>query len=148
VAAPLGARLYDGIGTRAPVSAGALLIAAGLASIAALLTQQRYALIVPGYVAIGIGLGLTISPSTTDALSAAPPPRRGQAAGLVQTLRQVGGTVGIAVLGAIVAHLLAGGSGPPRIAPAETPAEREKVHPPAAARSAPPGSTPAATAAA
>ena len=71
--------------------------------------EQRYELLVPGYVAMGIGLGLTISPGTTDALSAAPPPRRGQAAGLVQTLRQVGGTVGIAVLGAIFAHVVAGG---------------------------------------
>jgi MFS family permease len=64
---------------------------------------------VPGYVAIGIGLALTISPGSTDAIATAPPPLRGAASGLVQTLRQVGGTVGIAVLGAIVAHVLADG---------------------------------------
>src|SRR5262249_55628931 len=81
----------------------------GLASLAAVLVQQRYALIVPGYVAIGIGLGLTISPGSTDAIASAPPPLRGAASGLVQTLRQVGGTVGIAVLGAIITHGFAAG---------------------------------------
>src|SRR5262249_59959406 len=50
-----------------------------------------------------------ISPGSTDAIAMAPAPRRGAAAGLVETLEQVGGTVGIAVLGAIVAHGLAKG---------------------------------------
>jgi EmrB/QacA subfamily drug resistance transporter len=109
ICAPLAGRLYDRIGARIPLTAGSLLVAGGLASLAAVLADRRYELIVPGYVAIGIGLGLTISPGSTDAIATAPPPLRGAASGLVQTLRQVGGTVGIAVLGAIVAHVLADG---------------------------------------
>ena len=57
---------------------------------------------VPGYIALGVGLGLVISPATTDALGAAEPADRSQASGLVQTMRQIGGAVGLAVLGAIV----------------------------------------------
>ena len=106
VCAPLAGRLYDRIGARVPLTAGSLLVAAGLASLASVLPDQRYELIVPGYVAIGIGLALTISPGSTDAIATASPPRRGAASGLVQTLRQVGGTVGIAVLGAIITHVL------------------------------------------
>ena len=45
-----------------------------------------------------------MSPSTTDALGGAAPAQRSQASGIVQTVRQIGGVVGIAVLGAIVAY--------------------------------------------
>ena len=102
VAAPLAGRLYDRVGARPLLSAGPLLIAAGLGWMAFRLHEHEYLVLVPGYVALGIGLGLTISPATTDALSAAPPSERSQASGLVQTVRQVGGVIGVAVLGAIV----------------------------------------------
>ena len=44
-----------------------------------------------------------MSPSNTDAMNAAPSALRGEASGVVQTVRQVGGTVGLAVVGTIVA---------------------------------------------
>ena len=47
---------------------------------------------------------MTISPATTDALGAAGD-ERSQATGIVQTVRQIGGVIGIAVLGAIVANV-------------------------------------------
>jgi EmrB/QacA subfamily drug resistance transporter len=103
VVAPLAGRLYDRIGPRALLTGGSLLIAAGLSWSAIWLHEREYILLVPGYVALGCGLGMSISPGTTDALGAAAPGDRSQASGLLQTLRQVGGTVGIAVLGAVVA---------------------------------------------
>jgi MFS family permease len=57
---------------------------------------------------MGIGIGLTISPATTDALGAATARERSQASGIVQTVRQIGGVIGIAVLGAIAANVTAG----------------------------------------
>src|SRR6201991_4973786 len=101
--APFAGRLYDRIGARPIVVTGSLLIGAGLAWLAWRLPAQDYTWLVPGYVAMGIGLGMTISPATTDALGVAAPGERSQAAGIVQTVRQVGGVIGIAVLGAIVA---------------------------------------------
>ena len=103
VTAPFAGRLYDRIGARPIVVTGSLLIGAGLAWLAWRLPAQDYTWLVPGYVAMGIGLGMTISPATTDALGVAAPGERSQAAGIVQTVRQVGGVIGIAVLGAIVA---------------------------------------------
>ena len=50
----------------------------------------------------GLGLGLTISPSNTDALGRVATGERSQASGLLQTVRQLGGTLGVAVIGAIV----------------------------------------------
>ena len=44
---------------------------------------------------VGVGLGLTLSPTNTDA-------ERSQASGVIQTVRQVGGTLGVAVIGGAV----------------------------------------------
>src|SRR5262249_46390357 len=69
--APLAGRLYDRLGPRPLLVAGSLLIAAGLAWLGLNLHRHEYAWLVPGYAAMGIGIGLTISPATTDALGAA-----------------------------------------------------------------------------
>jgi hypothetical protein len=82
---------------------GSLLVAAGLLWTAAVMHELDYALLVPGYIALGMGIGLVMSPTNTDALSSAPGVLRGQASGVIQTVRQVGGTVGLAIVGAIVA---------------------------------------------
>ncbi len=103
IAAPLTGRLYDRVGPRPILVAGSLLIAAGLAWLAWRLPLQDYTWLIPGYAVMGAGIGMTISPATTDALGAAAPGERSQASGIVQTVRQVGGVIGIAVLGAIVA---------------------------------------------
>lgn len=98
-------RLYDRVGPRAPVAIGALLVAVALGWNAAMLDQLSYAWIVPGYVVMGIGLALIMTAASTDAMNAADPQLRGQASGVVQTMRQVGGTIGIAVMGTIVANV-------------------------------------------
>jgi MFS family permease len=88
-------RLYDRIGPRLPVAVGAVLLGLSLIWTAVVLDQRDYAWLVPGYLLMGVGLALMITPTTTDALNAADPALRGQASGVVQTMRQVGGTVGI-----------------------------------------------------
>jgi hypothetical protein len=101
--------------SRTPPPGGFAADRAGLAWPAWHLPHREYALLIPGYLAMGSGIGLTISPGTTDALGAAAPSERSQASGIVQTVRQVGAAVGIAVLGAIVANVGA-------VAPDATPA--------------------------
>jgi hypothetical protein len=53
-------------------------------------------------VLVGLGLGLTLSPTNTDALGRVSEADRSQASGVVQTVRQLGGTLGLAVIGSIV----------------------------------------------
>jgi MFS family permease len=105
--APVAGRLYDRVGPRPLLAAGSLLIGLGLGWLGMQLHRHEYAWLIPGYIAMGIGIGLTISPATTDALGAAAARERSQASGIVQTVRQIGGVIGIAVLGAIVAHVSA-----------------------------------------
>src|SRR5690606_15100711 len=64
-------RLYDRIGPRVPVAVGALLVGVAFAWSAAVLDQLSYAWIVPGYVLMGIGLALVMTPASTDAMNVA-----------------------------------------------------------------------------
>src|SRR4051812_1124713 len=103
--APMIGRLYDRIGPRAIVAGGCLLVAAALAWDAAQLHRVSYAWLVPAYIAMGVGIGMVMSPTNTDALNAAPPKDRGEASGVIQTLRQIGGSVGLALMGTVVASV-------------------------------------------
>jgi EmrB/QacA subfamily drug resistance transporter len=103
VAAPLAGRAYDRAGPRGIVALGTLAAAIGFGVTAAVLGELEYWMLVPGYVLIGAGIGLVMSPTNTDAMSSAPVALRGQASGTIQTVRQVGGTMGIALLGTLVA---------------------------------------------
>lgn len=105
ITAPIAGRMFDRIGPRALASAGALALGAGQIWNAAVLHDFSYPLLLPGYVAAGIGIGLVMSPTTTDGMSVAPGELRGQASGVLQTVRQIGGTVGLAIVGAIVANV-------------------------------------------
>jgi MFS family permease len=59
--------------------------------------------VLPGLVAIGIGMGLCMSPSTMSITESLPHERQGVASALNDTVREVGGAVGIALLGSILA---------------------------------------------
>jgi hypothetical protein len=56
---------------------------------------------VPGFILAGIGLGVTSTGLASASLAAVEPARAGMAAGLVNTLRQLGTATGVAVLGAL-----------------------------------------------
>jgi hypothetical protein len=86
-----------------------------------LTATSTWLMLVPGFVLAGIGLGVTSTALASAALSAVEPAHAGMAAGLVNTLRQVGTATGVAVLGALYAsrvttatlHALAGLPAPP-----------------------------------
>lgn len=103
---PPAGKLYDRLGARLPVALGLLLSVAAFAWMAAFaIPKQSYAWMVPALVVVGVGLALSQSPSFTDAMNAAPDRVRGQAAGLVGTGQQLGGTLGVGVLTAIITPL-------------------------------------------
>ena len=110
--APRAGRLYDRRGPRALLVGGTLLMGASLAWLGIVLHKLSYPWLLPGYVGIGLALGLVISPASTDALNAAAPQERGEASGLTQMTRQLGGSIGLAVLGAILAGTHAGSGAP------------------------------------
>ncbi len=62
----------------------------------------------------GAGFGLVFSPLNTDALNRLPDEMRGQGSGVIQTFRNFGSAVGMAIMGSIVAGAtdLTGADGP------------------------------------
>jgi EmrB/QacA subfamily drug resistance transporter len=96
-------RLLQAHGPRWLVGSGLACASAGLLWSAYAISHHGLWLLVPGYALAGIGLSLVMSPTQTDAISLASERMRGQASGVLQTGRQIGGALGTAFLGAVVA---------------------------------------------
>lgn len=110
--APVAGRLSDRIGRRLPVSIGLLLLATGLTTLSALSVRTDQLLIFAGLGLSGLGIGLTASPTTAAALDTSGSDAAGEAAGLLNTSRMIGLSLGVATMGAIVSasgNVLAGG---------------------------------------
>ena len=65
--------------------------------------DSGYGYLLPAFIVMGIGMGLTMSPMSTAAMNAVHRSKAGVASGMLSMSRMVGGTFGVAVLGAIVA---------------------------------------------
>ncbi len=100
---PIAGRLYDRTGIRRPVLIGLALIAGGFALQVAVLPLRDFPLLVPGLLAIGAGLGLALTQTYTDGMAHVAAESRGQAYGLLDTIRQLGGAMGMAAVGTLVA---------------------------------------------
>ncbi len=110
VFAPLSGRLVGSRGPRLPlVLAGVMMTASGVL-LAALDAQSSNALLFTSYVLFGIGFGLVNAPITNTAVSGMPRAQAGVAAAVASTSRQVGQSLGVAVLGAALAAGLHEGS--------------------------------------
>lgn len=101
-------RMYDRRGPRTPIVGGLLLVLIGASVETAGIAAANYPLLGTGMALLGAGCGLAMSPTNVDALSRAPTERRGEVAGLVQQMRQLGSTFGITAM-LLVMHLFAAG---------------------------------------
>ena len=95
-------RLYDRVGVRRPALIGTALATLGMLVQSAAALAQDYPSLAAGMALLGTGVGFVMSPTNVDSMSRAGPAHRAQASGLVQTFRQVGGTLGVAVVGSTI----------------------------------------------
>jgi EmrB/QacA subfamily drug resistance transporter len=103
VTAPLAGRLASRYGYRVPVVAGLLLAAGALLLLTGIQVGTPYAYLWWKLAMLGAGLGLSISPATAAGVAAMPGTQAGVASAVITTSRQVGGALGVAVLGAVAA---------------------------------------------
>jgi EmrB/QacA subfamily drug resistance transporter len=94
---------------RQVLALGALVVSAGYLLLAAEVHASTGA-IIPGLVISGIGMGLVITPLPAIVLAGVTPDDAAAASGVVATAQQAGGATGVAVIGVIFYHALAGGS--------------------------------------
>ncbi len=111
VAAPLSARLVERIGTK-------IVVAIGLATVSAALVVLSFATVTSGYgpvlasmMIMGIGMGLTMAPATESIMGSLPRHKAGVGSAVNDTTRQVGGALGVAILGSLLASTYASSLG-------------------------------------
>jgi EmrB/QacA subfamily drug resistance transporter len=105
VLSPNVGRLVDRIGSRWLTGSGMTLLALSLVLFSRLGTASGYWDILPGLVLMGVGMALTMTPTTAAAMSSVPHDQAGVGSAVLNSMRQVGGSLGIAITGAIVAHV-------------------------------------------
>ncbi len=99
----LSGRLTGRAGGRPAMLIGLCTGAAGLFGLMAAGAHEPYALLVPALVAAGFGMAFTMPAATTTVVEAAPPERAGVASGAINAGRQVGSTIGVALMGTLAA---------------------------------------------
>ncbi|WP_405865157.1 MFS transporter [Streptomyces sp. NBC_01515] len=121
VVSVLAGKLLHGVPARLTIGGGLLLIGTGCFCQAVLGAGSDWTTLVPGLVLVGVGTGLVAPGIAGAALAAVPAERAGMAGGAVNTVRQLGYALGVAVSGTVLtsrmrdtlphdaAHTLAGG---------------------------------------
>jgi EmrB/QacA subfamily drug resistance transporter len=102
VVAPIAGRLTDSIGPRPLITAGLALVASSLLWQSFLTPTSGFDFLLPGFVLMGIGIALVMSPMSTAAMNAVDQSKAGVASGILSMSRMVGGTLGVAVLGTFI----------------------------------------------
>jgi MFS family permease len=99
-------------GAGPPMMAGGVAVAASGLMLTGLAPETSVPFLLGAYVVFGFGSALVNPPITNTAVSGMPPAQAGVASAVASTSRQVGMTLGVAVLGAVAGGGLAGGIGP------------------------------------
>ena len=99
---PLSAKLADRFGTRAVVAVGLAIVAAALYMLSGANTDSGYSLVAWSLVLLGFGMGATMAPATESIMSAVPQNHAGVGSAMNDTMRLVGGTLGVAILGSLL----------------------------------------------
>lgn len=99
----LAPKLSSNIGSQFTISIGIIFSSIGLILLALLVSVNGgYLSVLPGMITMGIGMGLSMTPSTEAITNALPENRQGVASALNDLTRELGSALGVALLGALV----------------------------------------------
>ncbi|CAN5798537.1 MFS transporter [soil metagenome] len=110
--APVAGKTSDRFGSRGLMTAGMILIAVQLLYFSRLGVDSSFWNLLPAFLVGGVGMALTMTPSAAAATRSVPVDKAGVGAAVLNASRQVGGSLGIALIGAIMA-IEAGGERTP-----------------------------------
>jgi MFS family permease len=102
---PFAGRLTDKVGARPLLTTGLIVVSAAIFLQSGLTVHTSYLRLLPGFMLMGVGIGLVMSPMSTAAMNSVDRTKAGAASGVLSMSRMVGGTFGVAVMGALIAAL-------------------------------------------
>jgi MFS family permease len=105
VIAPIAGRLADRVGPRPLMTGGLVAVSFALLWMTQMTTHTGYGVLLVSFVTMGVGMGFVMSPMSTAAMNSVDRAKAGVASGILSMTRMVGGTFGVAVMGAIIANL-------------------------------------------
>jgi EmrB/QacA subfamily drug resistance transporter len=108
VASIVGPRIVERIGTTAVVAGGLVIFAAGLAWASTADAATPYIEIALQMVLLGGGLGLTTAPATESIMGSLSADKAGVGSAVNDTTRELGGTLGVAIVGSVFASIYSG----------------------------------------
>lgn len=103
VIAPLSAVLARRFGTKPLVAGGLLIVALGFTLLSRTTVHSTYGNCLPAFLLVGLGVGLALAPSTESIMGSLPREEAGVGSATSDTSMQLGGALGVAVLGTMLA---------------------------------------------
>ena len=101
--APIAGKLSDRIGSRWLMTGGMTLIGAQLLYYSTLGVHANFWDLLPALLVGGVGMSLTMTPSAAAIIGSVPTDKSGVGSAVMNTMRQIGGSIGVALIGAIIA---------------------------------------------
>jgi hypothetical protein len=127
--APIAGRMSGKVQPRYQMTVGMLMMTAGLLQLSRLTVHSSYNEIWPAYIVSGIGIALTMPAVSAAGMGAVDHAKAGVASGVINASRQVGGALGVAVLGAVVSVRVSDvWTGPSQAVPLVTGGQGAKIH--------------------
>ena len=129
VVAPLSARVVERLGTKRVVLIGLTLVIAGLLLLSTIAADSPYPVVISYFMVMAAGMGMTMAPATEAVMGSLPRAKAGVGSAINDTTRQVGGALGVAVIGTVVSSVYSArivdlgavfGLGPAQLAQAES----------------------------
>jgi len=103
VIAPLSPRIVEKVGTKLVVGTGLTLAAIGTALLSLVPVTDGYPNVIAGMMIMAAGMGLVMAPATESIMGSLPPAKAGVGSAMNDTTRQMGGALGVAIIGSVLA---------------------------------------------
>ncbi|MFL6012450.1 MAG: MFS transporter [Gaiellaceae bacterium] len=126
--APAAGKVADRVGARWLMGGGMTLLTVSLLLFATLDAESSWWDILPALIVGGIGMAVTMAPTTAAAMGSVPVDKAGIGSAVINSMRQVGGSLGIAIMGALVATTVSVQPFDPRYAEQFVPGYHRALH--------------------
>jgi MFS transporter, DHA2 family, multidrug resistance protein len=107
IVAPMSARVVERAGTKRVVTTGLVIISTALLSLSFIHAETPYPVVISLFCLMAAGMGMTMAPATESVMGSLPPEKAGVGSAVNDTTRQVGGALGVAIIGSIVSSVYA-----------------------------------------